>query len=151
MTKSAIAVLLSTCALAACGESTVIEPGQWQMNMSVTKVEAPGLPAGTNIPLPPPQTMSQCVTAEQARNPGADFAGGGQAGGCTSENFSMADGRISGTMQCNQGGTTTQANVTGSYTRDSLDMTMNTEAQAAGQNVRSEVRITGRRTGECRS
>jgi len=151
MKRLALPVLLSTTLLAGCGgESTVLEPGQWDMNVAITKMEAPSLPKGANIPLPPPQTVSQCLTPEQARNPGADFAGGGQQG-CTSDDYRMADGRISGTIQCNQQGTSMRATVNGSYTRDSMDMTMNSETQAQGQNVTTEVRVTGRRTGECRS
>ena len=151
MKKSAIAALLGATSLAACsGESTVLEPGQWDMNLAVTKIEAPGLPQGANVPLPPPQTVSQCLTPEQARNPGADFAGGGQQG-CTSDDYRMADGRISGTIQCNQQGTSMRATVSGSYTRDSMDMTMNSQTQTSGQNISTEVRVTGRRTGECRS
>lgn len=151
MKKTAIAALLCATSLAACGgESTVLEPGQWDMNLAVTKIEAPGLPQGANVPLPPPQTVSQCLTPEQARNPGADFAGGGQQG-CTSDDYRMADGRISGTIQCNQQGTSMRATVSGSYTRDSMGMTMNSQTQASGQNISTEVRVTGRRTGECRS
>ena len=151
MKRLAIPALLSTTLLAGCGgESTVLEPGQWDMNVAITKMEAPGLPQGANVPLPPPQTVSQCLTPEQARNPGADFAGGGQQG-CTSNDYRMADGRISGTIQCNQQGTSMRATVAGTYTRDSMDMTMNSETQASGQNVNTEVRVTGRRTGECRS
>lgn len=151
MKRLAIPALLSTTLLAGCGgESTVLEPGQWDMNVAITKMEAPGLPQGANVPLPPPQTVSQCLTPEQARNPGADFAGGGQQG-CTSDDYRMADGRISGTIQCNQQGTSMRATVAGTYTRDSMDMTMNSETQASGQNVNTEVRVTGRRTGECRS
>ncbi|WP_166040543.1 DUF3617 domain-containing protein [Sphingosinicella sp. YJ22] len=151
MKRLAIPALLSTSLLAGCGgESTVLEPGQWDMNVAITKMEAPGLPQGANVPLPPPQTVSQCLTPEQARNPGADFAGGGQQG-CTSDDYRMADGRISGTIQCNQQGTSMRATVAGTYTRDSMDMTMNSETQASGQNVNTEVRVTGRRTGECRS
>ncbi len=151
MKNLALPALLSATLLSACGgESTVLEPGQWDMNVAITKMEAPGLPQGANIPLPPPQTVSQCLTPEQARNPGADFAGGGQQG-CTSEDYRMADGRISGTIQCDQQGTTMRATVAGTYSRDSMDMTMNSQTQAAGQNVTTEVRVTGRRTGECRS
>lgn len=151
MKNLALPALLSATLLAACGgESTVLEPGQWDMNVAITKMEAPGLPQGANIPLPPPQTVSQCLTPEQARNPGADFAGGGQQG-CTSDDYRMADGRISGTIQCNQQGTTMRATVAGTYNRDSMDMTMNSQTQASGQSVTTEVRVTGRRTGECRS
>ena len=150
MKKLAVPALLCATMLSACGESTVLEPGQWDMNVAVTKVEAPNIPQGTNVPLPPPQTISQCLTPEQARNPGADFAGGGQQGGCTSEDYRMADGRISGTLQCNQAGATMRATVSGTFTRETMDMTMNSQTQAGGQNVNTEVRVTGRRTGECR-
>ena len=151
MKRLALPALLSATMLAGCGgESTVLESGQWDMNVAITKMEAPGLPQGANVPLPPPQTVSQCLTPEQARNPGADFAGGGQQG-CTSDDYRMADGRISGTIQCNQQGTSMRATVAGTYTRDSMDMTMNSQTQASGQNVNTEVRVTGRRTGECRS
>jgi len=152
MNKLAVPALVCATMLSACGgESTVLEPGQWDMNVAVTKIEAPGMPQGANVPMPPPQTISQCLTPEQARNPGADFAGGGQQGGCTSEDYRMADGRISGTLQCNQAGATMRATVSGTFTRESMDMTMNSQTQAGGQNVNTEVRVTGRRTGECRS
>lgn len=153
MTKLTVPALLCAAALAACGggQATTLQPGQWDMNMQVVRMEAPSLPKGTNVPLPPAQTISQCLTPEQAANPGADFAGGGDASGCSSDDYRMEGGRISGTMQCNQAGTNMRATVSGSYTQTSMDMTMNSDVQAQGQNMTMETRISGRRTGECRA
>jgi hypothetical protein len=151
MNRFAIPAVLSACVLAGCGgQSTMLQPGQWETNVAIVRLEAPGMPKGANVPLPPPTTTSSCLTPEQARNPDANFAAGNTSG-CSSEDYRMADGRISGTLTCNQQGTSMRATLAGTYTPTTMDMTMNSQTQAAGQNVTTEVRVTGRRTGDCRS
>lgn len=151
MTRMVLPALLCTGSLVACGESTIIEPGQWEMNVSVVRVDAPGMPKGLNPTLPPPQTTRACITPEQARSPGPGLAGGVQSSACASDDYRMADGRISGTMTCTREGVNVRATVSGTYTRETMDLTMNTQSQVAGQNMQMESRHAGRRTGECSS
>jgi len=81
-------------------ETIAFQPGQWETTVQVTRMTVPNMPEGSSPPTPPPTTVRSCLTAEQARQPNANFlTGSGENGGCTSQNFTMADGRISGTIQ----------------------------------------------------
>lgn len=140
--------------LTACGgaaaEST-LAPGQWEMTTEVTNVTIPNLPAGVNPPMPPASTSSYCLTPEQARNPDANFVtGSGNSGGCSSQDYAMRDGRISGNVQCQHQGATMRASITGQYQRENFEMNMDMQTAMQGQNIQMKTRTTARRTGECR-
>ena len=134
------------------GEAAAVafQPGQWETTVHVTRINVPNMPKGMNPPMPPPTTVRTCLTAEQARAPNANFlTGSGESGGCTSENFSMADGRITGTVQCNAQGSTMRSTLDGRYTATSYEMTMQTQTQAQGMSMDMEARTTARRVGDC--
>ncbi|HWT13397.1 MAG TPA: DUF3617 domain-containing protein [Allosphingosinicella sp.] len=133
------------------GDTVSFQPGQWETTIQVTSMNMPGMPKGMAAPTPPPTTVRNCLTAEQARQPSADFLTGSAGSGCRSENFSMANGRISGTVQCDAQGTTMRSTMDGQYTATSYEMNMQTQTQAQGQNVDMEVRATARRIGDCPS
>jgi hypothetical protein len=131
-------------------EAVAFQPGQWETTVQVTRMNIPNMPQGASPPTPPPTTVRSCLTAEQARQPNANFlTGSGESGGCTSDNFSMAAGRISGTIQCNSQGTQMRATLDGRYSPTTYEMTMQSETQAQGMNMQMEARINARRIGDC--
>ncbi|HYI48951.1 MAG TPA: hypothetical protein VEX35_10850 [Allosphingosinicella sp.] len=75
----------SILALAACSRGPAsFQPGQWEMAMAVTAVDAPGLPPETLARLRAavgrPQTTGDCMTADQAASPVRDLRAGMRQG-----------------------------------------------------------------------
>ena len=135
---------------AASGET--MQAGQWDMTTQVVSINMPGMPAGASPPMPAPTTVSVCLTPEQVANPGANFAtGSGANGGCTSDNMSWANGRVSGTVQCSQSGTTMRSTLDGRFSGTTYDVTQRAEISGGGQTMTTESRTTGRRTGDCQA
>jgi hypothetical protein len=130
--------------------SVALQPGMWETTVEVTRLSVSNMPQGITPPTPPPTTASYCLTAEQAAQPSAGFlTGGGEAGGCSYENFSMANGRMSGSVQCNVAGTSSRSTFDGQFTPSSYEITTQVTATAAGMTTETETRTTARRTGDC--
>lgn len=126
------------------------QPGQWEVTSQVTRMTIPNMPPGVAAPTPPPTTVRYCMTAAQASRPDANFlTGGGQAGGCTYSDFSMAGGHLQGNIQCNQQGTTMHTAMTGDFTATGYEITQRTQVNAGGISTDVESRTTGRRVGDC--
>ena len=127
-----------------------LQPGQWETTVEVVRMNMPNMPAGASPPLPPPTTVNYCLTAAQAAQPNANFlTGSGEAGGCTSENLSMANGRIQGTVTCNAQGAQMRSTMDGQFTPTSYEMTTQVQTSQAGMTVDMETRTRARRTGDC--
>jgi hypothetical protein len=134
------------------GGAVAMQPGEWEMTTTVTRMNMPGMPAGTNAPMPGPQTVRNCLTPEEAAQASENFlsetTGAGE--GCTSENSSMSGGRIQATVQCNRPEGRVRMTMNGQYTATTLEMTQQVQTTApGGQNVEMEARIAGRRVGDC--
>lgn len=126
------------------------QPGMWETTVEVVRMTMPNMPAGMTPPTPPPTTVRHCLTAEQAARPNANFlTGSGEAGGCTAENLTMANGRIQGTVSCSSEGTQMRSTMDGQFTGTSYEMTTQVETSAAGQTMNMETRTRARRTGDC--
>lgn len=129
---------------------TQLQPGQWDTTIEILSISAPNMPAGMTPPRMPARTMSVCITPEQAANPnGGVLSGNSNQTGCTTENYSVAGGRIQGTVTCDIQGARTRTTMTGEFTPTSYAMTMQAEAVVGGMTTNSETRITARRTGDC--
>ena len=130
--------------------SVALQPGQWETTVEVTRMNVANMPAGVTPPMPPPTTVSYCLTAEQAARPSADFlTGSGESGGCTYQDFSMASGRISGTVTCESAGTSMRSTLNGQFTPTGYEMNTQVQTTASGMTMDMETRTTARRTGDC--
>jgi hypothetical protein len=131
--------------------NVTMQPGQWEMTVTVTRMNVPGMPAGMTPPMPPPQTSRTCITPEEAQQASSSFlnetTGAGE--GCTSQNSSMSGGRIQANVQCNRPEGQVRMTMNGQYSATTLDMTQQVQTNQGGRNVEMEARIAGRRTGEC--
>lgn len=149
--------------IAACsGNSSSIQPGQWEMVTQMTSIEAPGAPeamvAQMRASLPQQrQTQSTCITPEQARNPSRNMVGqGNNAAGCEFADTTFAGGNIHIRANCHPPGATSMAmSVDGDYTatqmngRISVNMTTPGMTGGGTQTIRLSGTLTGRRTGDC--
>jgi hypothetical protein len=154
---SAPAASGGTSAPAASGGSSAsgvtLQPGEWEMKMEVVDVKVAGLPPGLaeSMKSQAGGTNKTCMTPEEAKGPKGDIFAGDKSGQCKSEGFRWAGGRIQGKTTCpGQGGTgQTVMTMDGTYTAQNIDMTMKSETELMGKPLTMEMRVTGRRVGEC--
>jgi hypothetical protein len=137
----------------ASGAAVSLQPGEWEMKMEVVDVVAEGLPGGMADAMKKnaSSTSKTCMTPEEAKGPKGDMFAGQKGGSCKSEGFKWAGGRIEGKTTCpGQGGTgETVMTMNGQYSPQSIDMTMKSKTDLMGKPMTMEMRVTGRRVGEC--
>ena len=136
-------------AAAAGGGDVTIQPGMWESTVEVLSMNVPNLPQGVTLPKQAAVTSRACLTAAQVGAAGPNFFSGNKDANCTSENFSMAGGRLQGTVQCNISGTQTRATMDGRFTPTSYEVTQHVETTVSGMATQQEVRVTSRRVGDC--
>jgi len=130
--------------------AATLQPGQWELKTEVLRMNVPNMPAGVSPPMPPPSTVTYCLTAEQARQPNADFfSGSGQGGGCRSDNMTMAGGRIQGTVVCEGQGVAMRSELSGEFAATSYRIEQRVHTSAQGMDMDMESRTSGRRLGDC--
>lgn len=139
---------------------TKMQPGQWESQVRIQSVEIPGAPKevadalGKSVSAKV-NTVSDCLTPEEAEKPAADMFAGTRAGECRYEKFTMANGKMDSTMVCKNPGQQGEVRMSmvGDYspTGFALDMTMIMPPGAlpGGQGMTMKARTEGRRTGEC--
>jgi hypothetical protein len=131
-----------------------IEPGQWQATTEVVEVSAPNVPGDMlKSMVGKKNSVSNCITPEQAAKPSANFLAAQSNNKCTYQDWSMEGGRMSGAMTCEGGQMPGKVAMTlsGNYgsTAYDLDMAMKTLGLPGGATMLVKARITGRRTGQC--
>ncbi|HEX8533707.1 MAG TPA: DUF3617 domain-containing protein [Allosphingosinicella sp.] len=133
--------------------SLKMRPGQWEATNEIVSATAPGLPPeALRSMVGQKRTESSCVTPEQAEKPSANFLAGQKGSDCTYQDFSMDDGRMTGTMNCSIPGMPgkTVMKMDGKYSPVAYDMNMDMEVgMPGGVKMNVKARTTGRRTGEC--
>ena len=130
-----------------------LQPGEWEMTMNVVDVKVEGLPEGVadSMKKEGGKATRTCMTEEEAKGPKADMFTKDNPGNCRTEGFSWSGGRIQGKTICDgQGGAgKTQMTMDGRYSPQSIDMTMKSETDMMGKAMTMEMRLSGRRVGEC--
>jgi hypothetical protein len=135
------------------GSAVNLQPGEWEMKMEVVNVKVEGLPEGVadGMKSQAGGTNRTCMTPEEAKAPKGDIFTGDNAANCKSEGFKWEGGRIAGKTTCaGQGGTgQTVMTMDGRYTPQSIDMTMKSDTEMMGKAMTMEMRVSGKRVGEC--
>lgn len=139
---------------AAAGSGSVsLQPGEWEMKTEVVNVKVEGLPEGVadGMKAQAGGTNKTCMTPEEAKGPSADVFAKNNPANCKSEGFSWSGGRIQGKTTCTgEGGAgKTVMTMDGRYSPQSIDMTMKSETDMMGKAMTMEMRVSGRRVGEC--
>lgn len=148
-------LLLSGAAIAllsACSGGTEIEPGEWEMTVAFTEVSMPDAPEGTpEMPLPPAQTQTVCVTPEQAADPdGGMFTPPGNDG-CDYTTRTMSGGNMTIAATCSPPdmvAATITLEMDGTYDRTSFNTDL--DMRMSGTPI-GDVSMTGTMTGEHKS
>jgi hypothetical protein len=145
-------------------EAAPLEPGEWESRVEILDIKM--LPIETTqgsytpqlVRHSPPTTSKSCLTADQAKAPSERFLAGVAYSQCQSDKFTMAEGRIGGTVTCTGQGQATNFTLEGRYTATSYEVTTRAEVRAAGEQLPMmpettpmdlTTRITAKRVGEC--
>lgn len=132
------------------GSAAAMQAGLWEITTTVSRMSAPGMPAGAAMPMPPPTTVRSCLTEQQAAQPGAGFfTGSGEGQGCSYESNNISAGRVQAAVQCTQQGSTMRSTMTGSFSATSFDVAQQVRTSAQGMAMEMESRTVGRRVGDC--
>ena len=135
------------------GGAVALQPGEWEMTMETLNVSAPGMPPDVAARMKrEPTTTRTCMTPEEAKGPKADTFVPQQNGmNCKQEDFAWGSGRIHGKTTCTgiNGSGTITSEMDGQYSAQSMDMRVKTDTKTPGVSVAAEMRISGRRIGEC--
>jgi hypothetical protein len=130
--------LASTLALAAD-----VSPGSWEITME-TRV-----PAEPDF-APPPFQLTQCLTEADARDPSRVIGRVSNPGatGCNYSDRSYSGNTFSFAMQC-AGTYAIKASGRVSFTADTMQGTIESTANVAGNSVQTQNKISARRIGGC--
>ncbi len=137
MRRSAAAFLLAPLLAASPAAQADLQPGNWELTVSATLAGVGAMPA---------QTRTQCLRAEDARDPSRVFGGAGA--GCTFSNQRDTGSDFSFDVSC-----TGAVPVSGSgrmhYSADTLDADMQLGGDANGTKFSTSSHVSGHRLGPC--
>ena len=126
------------------------EHGEWEVTTEVLVIDAPDMPGGADMPLPPPTSVRMCMTPEQASRPFADMlTGSGESGGCSFEDISIANGSIRATAYCENDGYSMRSTMRGQYSSRRFELEQQVTMPAGAPLTALSARSTGRRVGDC--
>ena len=146
-------------------ESAALQPGQWESRVEILDIKmlpietAQGTFTPSVVRHSPPTTSRACLTADEAKAPFEQFLAGVAYSQCQSNKFTMAAGKIGGSVTCTGQGQATNFTLDGRYTPTSYDVTTKAEVRAAGEQLPMmpettpmdmTTRIIAKRVGECR-
>ena len=133
-----VLMFMSTVALA-----DDISPGSWQIMMETRVPAEPGF-------APPAFQLTQCLTAEDARDPSRVLGGVSNPGasGCNYTDKSYSGNTFTFAMTCG-GGYGIKASGRIAFTANSMDGTIESTASVAGKPVETQNKISARRLGSC--
>lgn len=145
-TRRALPLLFSLSAgliLAAPALAQDLSPGLWAISLEARVAASPGF-------APEPYKLTQCLTAQDARDPARVLGGVANPGatGCTYGNSNLSGNTFSFSMQCT--GTLdlhAQGEVT--FTPGALSGTINSISNLGTQKVEMQSKVSAQRIGSC--
>ena len=141
--KAALLRVAALLALSAPAMAADISPGLWEITMETRVASAPGF-------APAPFHLTQCFTAEDARDPEKAIARVANPGAtdCTYTEKNYSGSTLDFAMQC-AGTFAIQSRGRISFSSDSMDGTIDSKANVGGGVVDTQNRVSARRVGGC--
>jgi hypothetical protein len=135
------------------------QPGQYEASYELLEFDVPGMPEAARAQMEQAmggaaevaKGIKYCLTPEEAESQGARSMAENMAeGNCTFAKFDVDGGTISADMQCSgpEGGTN-HVLMDGEVTPTGSTMTMTTEQEMSGRQMRMKTRVTAKRIGDC--
>jgi hypothetical protein len=140
-------LLAIAAAAPAIAQSSPIQPGQWQIAITVNAMEMPGAPAGiARMMVGRTTRVKHCITpADAARGP-QELIKSDKS--CTFSRYSMAGGKLQSTMTCKRGGNLVTTETTGSFDATSFTATGRSVTTGSMPMTMTATSV-GRRLGNC--
>lgn len=134
-----------------------LNPGEWETTVEVVDIEVPGMPKGgphsqaLGMMREAKTTVTNCVTQEEAENPESGVFTGSN-GQCRYERFSMASGRIEGTLNClgQDGGGTMRMTTAGTFSDTAFALDNAMETRLGESVMKMKAKVSGKRIGDCK-
>ena len=132
------------------GGTVNLEPGEWEMTMEMLNISAPNMPPQVVAAMKQQSAKSTrtCISAEEAKGPKPGELTGAQ-GNCTQEGFVWGGGKIAGTTTCKSADANTVMVLDGQYTPQTMTISMKNTTEARGVKMNMDMRMSGRRVGDC--
>lgn len=161
----ALALVLASCgsadSITGGGDEVTMQPGKWSNTSVMEKFDIPGAPpeaAGMFAAMVgQEQTTETCMTEEDTADAAKKLEemAKGSIGdeGCTSEEFSMDGGKISGKVTCtNEGGGSGVMSIEGTHSPTEMAMTLTADIKdpsMPGGEAQMVMKMSGKRLGDC--
>jgi len=134
---------LGLCIVLSCSNAVFaleFNPGKYEITYEVEMPEMPGMPAGSI----PPQTIIQCVTADDPIPKNEEMNQG-----CQIKNMKKTSNTVSWEMECNRQGQkmTSKGNMT--YNGDRFNGSFTTQMGSQTGNMTITSKMKGKRIGDC--
>ncbi len=138
---------------------SLARPGKWSSTVAVVEMNSPSMPpelqAQMKAQLGQPRTVEACLTADQVDNPERMI--GNVPASCKYDRYTMGNGKMNGTMRCEQNGMVQEMTVAGTYADDAYSLTIDNKTSvpanaAVGQPAGAmamKMKVESRRLGEC--
>lgn len=130
------------------------EPGQYDLNVEITRFDMPGAPEGTLDTMKGVMESAYadgfCLTAEDAdKGFEEQLAQVAQNGKCDFSEMSVDDGKVNAKAMCTLEGGTMELAMNGAVSATHSDITADTKMNAQGRTMGMTVRMEQTRTGDC--
>jgi len=138
---------------------SMVRPGKWSSTVAVLEMSSPGMPpeqqAMLKAQIGQSRTVEACLTAEEVDNPERML--GDVPATCKYDRYTMGNGKLNGTMRCEQKGMVQQMTVAGTYKDDGYSLTIDNKTTALAGTLASQpagvmsmkMKVESRRLGEC--
>jgi hypothetical protein len=148
-TKIAALALAAALAPAAVAQDAGVQPGEWEIAVTVDAMDMQGAPAAAaNLLVGKTATAHTCLTADDAAKGPKKLLESSKA--CSFERYSMEGGKLSGEMVCLKGEKEMRVLTEGRYTPTSFRATG--KAAVAGDNpMTMDSTSVGKRIGDCKA
>jgi Protein of unknown function (DUF3617) len=128
-------------------QTPVVQPGQWEMAVTVNTVDMPGAPPMVaNMMRGRTTTIKHCITPDEALRGPQEAMKSNKS--CAFTRYTAAGGKLSSEMVCKQGGGTMTVVTSGTFTPTSFAAT-GQSVMTGRANMTMTTTSTGRRVGEC--
>lgn len=130
-------------------------PGLWETKITFTSVDAKSMPKQAKAQMLAAMgkgiTVKNCLTKEQAKNPGAEFFGSAKDSQCTVEHMQVAGTDVAVSMMCKpDAAITIESKMTGQFSADgyAMDVKQKTSGTPMGDFIAAG-HVEGKRLGNC--
>ena len=144
----AAALAVAIGAGAALAQGAGVQPGRWEIAITINSVEMKGVPPGiAKMMIGKTTRVRHCITPEAAARGPQDLLKSDKS--CVFTRYSMVGGRLDSAMSCRQGGGTMTAVSTGTFTPTGFTATGRSVSSGEMATTMTSTSV-GRRIGDCR-